>query len=84
MAEGPAILTIKEEGSEQGSPPQEPSFWERGEKMDQEMQNTAIQLAVLAGALAMTAVMLLAPDTTAARVAFVVRKELCVLADEAV
>lgn len=52
--------------------------------MEQEKQNTIIQLVALAGTLAMTAVMLLAPDTAAAKVACAVREGLRVLSDEAV
>lgn len=49
--------------------------------MDQEKQDLAIYMVALAGMLAMTAVMMLAPDTVAAKVAAGVREGLRVLAD---
>lgn len=52
--------------------------------MNQNGQNAAIQVMALAGMLAMTAVLQLAPDTAAARVAHAVRQGLRVIIDEAV
>lgn len=52
--------------------------------MDQDAQNAVIQVMALAGMLAMTAVMMLAPGTPAAKVARAVRQGLRVITDEAV